>query len=110
MPSESHVAFLELPDFRGDSLKVTESDPQPIVPHRALFIVYVLKDDLKRLWHFRLPTSALRLWRGWRRRALRRNILPLRKFTAMREHHLDGILSHCRYPSNSPILGAATQD
>jgi transposase len=32
--------------------------------NRALFIVYVLKDDLKRLWHFRYPKAALRFWQG----------------------------------------------
>lgn len=72
--------------------------------NRALFIVYVLKDDLKRLWQYRSPVAALRFWKAWRRRALRSRIPALRKFTTMLERHLDGILSHCRYPMNSGVL------
>jgi len=72
--------------------------------NRALFIVYVLKDDLKRLWAYRSPAAARRFWLEWRRRALRSRIPALRKFTAMLERHLDGILSHCRYPINSGVL------
>ncbi len=72
--------------------------------NRALFIVYVLKDDLKRLWQYRSPVAALRFWKAWRSRALRSRIPALRKFTTMLERHLDGILSHCRYPINSGVL------
>jgi len=72
--------------------------------NRALFIVYVLKDDLKQLWRFRYRKAALRFWHQWRRRALRSRIPAHRKFTAMLERHLDGILSHCRFPINSGVL------
>ena len=72
--------------------------------NRALFIVYVLKDDLKRLWQYRSRAAALRFWKEWRRRALRSRLPALRKFTTMLERHLDGILSHCRYPINSGML------
>ena len=72
--------------------------------NRALFTVSVLTDDLKRLWQYRSPTAALRFWKEWRRRALRSRIPALRTFTAMLERHLDGILSHCRFPINSGVL------
>jgi transposase len=72
--------------------------------NRALFIVYVLKDDLKRLWQYRSPHAALRFWQEWRRRALRSRIPALQKFTAMLERRLDGILSHCRFLINSGVL------
>lgn len=72
--------------------------------NRRLFTVYVLKDDLKRLWQYRAPTAARRFWRDWRRRALQSRIPALRTFTAMLERHLEGILSHCRYPINSGVL------
>ncbi len=72
--------------------------------NRPLFIVYVLKDDLKQLWRFRYRNAAVRFWKQWRRRALRSRIPALLKFTAMLERHIDGILSHCRFPINSGIL------
>jgi transposase len=72
--------------------------------NRALFIVYVLKDDLKQLWRFRYPRAARRFWSHWRRRALASRIPALRKFVKILERHLDGILSHCRYPLNTGML------
>ena len=71
--------------------------------NRALFVVYVLKDDLKRLWQYGSAHAARRYWEEWRRRALRSRIPALQKFTAMLERHLDGILSHCRFPINSGV-------
>lgn len=72
--------------------------------NRALFIVYVLKDDLKRLWRYRYPAAARRCWRAWRRRALASRIPALVRFVAILERHLDGILSHCRYPLHTGLL------
>jgi hypothetical protein len=48
--------------------------------------------------------AARRLWLEWHHRALRSHFPALRKFTAMLERHLDGFLSHCRYPINSGVL------
>jgi transposase len=72
--------------------------------NRALFIVYVLKDDLKRLWQFRYPAAARRFWRDWRRRALASRIPALRRFVTLLERHLEGIISHCHYPLNTGLL------
>lgn len=72
--------------------------------NRALFIVYVLKDDLKQLWRFRYPQAARRFWRHWRRRAVASRIPALRTFVRILARHLDGILSHCRYPLNTGML------
>lgn len=72
--------------------------------NRALFIVYVLKDDLKHLWQYRYVGAARRFWQQWRRRALASRIPALRQFVAILERHLDGILSHCRYPLHTGIL------
>jgi transposase len=72
--------------------------------NRALFIVYMLKDDLKHLWDYHYPAAARRFWRAWRRRALASRIPALRQFVAILERHLDGILSHCRYRLHTGIL------
>jgi transposase len=71
--------------------------------NRKLFIVYVLKDDLKHLWHFHYPAAARRFWRAWRRRALASRIPALRRLTTIIERHLEGILSHCRYPLSTAM-------
>lgn len=72
--------------------------------NRALFTVYVLKDDLKQLWRFRYPGAAWRFWREWRRRALASRLPALKKFVRLLERHLTGILNHCRYPLNTGML------
>jgi transposase len=72
--------------------------------NRALFTVYVLKDDLKQLWRFRYPRAAWRFWLEWRRRALASRLPALRKFVRLLERHLAGILNHCRFPLNTGML------
>jgi len=72
--------------------------------NRALFVVYVLKDDLKHLWAYHYPGAARRFWRAWRRRAVASRIAALKQFVVILERHLDGILSHCRYPLHTSIL------
>ncbi len=72
--------------------------------NRALFIVYVLKDDLKQLWQYRAPYAARRWWRAWYRRALASRLAPLQRFARRLQPYLDGILSHCQYPINSGVL------
>jgi transposase len=72
--------------------------------NRALFITYLLKDDLKQLWRFRYPAAARRFWREWRRRAIASGLKPLLAFTKILEDHIEGIISHCTYPINSGVL------
>lgn len=72
--------------------------------NRALFIVYVLKDDLKQLWHYRYPAAARRFWRGWYRRALASRLPPLIRFARSLATRVDGVINHCRYPLNNGFL------
>lgn len=51
-----------------------------LAANRALFTVYVLKDDLKTLWDYRHAGYALRFWQQWYRRALHSRIEPLKAF------------------------------
>jgi len=75
-----------------------------LAANRALFIVYVLKDDLKRLWRFRYPGAARRFWHAWYRRALASRIPALRQFATNLAARIDGIISHCRYPLHTGLL------
>lgn len=72
--------------------------------NRALFIVYVLKDDLKHLWDYTYPGAARRFWRAWYRRARASRIPALIRFADNLAARLDGILAHCRYPLHTGLL------
>jgi transposase len=72
--------------------------------NRALFTVYVLKDDLKQLWRFRYPAAARRFWQQWYRRALASRLGPLIAFARNLAHRIDSVVSHCRYPLHTGLL------
>ncbi|MGC8817739.1 MAG: ISL3 family transposase, partial [Candidatus Hadarchaeum sp.] len=72
--------------------------------NKRLFTVYLLKDDLKRLWQYRSPYHAERFFRGWYLRAIYSKIEPLKKFARMLKRRLPGILAHCRYPLHTSVL------
>ncbi len=72
--------------------------------NRALFVVYVLKDDLKQLWRFRYPGAARRFWQEWYRRARASRIPALVAFAENLSARIGGVISHCRYPLHTGIL------
>ena len=72
--------------------------------NRRLATVYVLKDDLKVLWDYRLPSYAMQFWREWYARAIRSRIEPLKRFARQLAAKLDGVLSHCTYPLHTSLL------
>jgi transposase len=72
--------------------------------NRALFVVYVLKEDLKQLWRFRYPAAARRFWRQWYGRALASRLPPLLTFARNLAQRIDGVISHCRYPLHTGLL------
>ena len=73
------------------------------VNHR-LFVAYLLRDGLKRLWAYRYPEWARRWFHSWYRRAIGSRIGPLKRFARALKERLDGILAHCRHPINSGVL------
>ena len=72
--------------------------------NRKLATVYVLKDDLKSLWDYRLPNWAQQFFREWYARAIRSRIKPLQRFARALRERIDGILSHCQYPLHTSLL------
>lgn len=68
-----------------------------LAANRALLTVYLLKDDLKRLWGYRHAGWAKRAWLDWKRRALDSGLKPLKVFVRRLEPYLPGILAHCRW-------------
>lgn len=75
-----------------------------LAANRALFTVYVLKDDLKQLWQYTSVAAARRFWEQWYRRALRSRIAPLMRFARQLAAYLPGILSRCRYPFHTSFI------
>jgi len=75
-----------------------------LTANRALFTVYVLKDDLKALWEYRHSGYALRFWEQWYRRAMRSRIEPLKAFARRLKPYLPGILAHCRWPLGTNLI------
>jgi len=72
--------------------------------NRRLATVYVLKDDLKFLWTYRLPNWAMQFWRDWRSRAMHSAIQPLKRFTRRLAEKLAGLLAHCEFPLHTSLL------
>ena len=66
-----------------------------LAANRALFTCYVLKDDLKALWHYRHAGYAQRFWQQWYQRAIRSRIAPLVAFARNLKPYVPGILAHC---------------
>lgn len=85
---------------RAERIKLNEL----LAANRKLLTVYVLKDDLKRLWHYRYEGVARRFWDGWYSRAIRSRIEPLKEFARKLKVYLDGILAHCRWPLHTSLL------
>jgi transposase len=72
--------------------------------NRRLATVYVLKDDLKSLWDYRLPNWAYQFFREWYARAIRSRIKPLQHFARALREKVEGILAHCQYPLHTSLL------
>lgn len=72
--------------------------------NRHLMSVYVMKDDLKELWDYRLPGAAMNFWRSWYARATHSRIAPLITFAKKLKGYLPGIVSHCRWPLHTSVL------
>lgn len=83
-----------------DRIRLTEL----LAVNHALFVVYVLKDDLKQLWAYRSVAAARRFWRQWYQRALRSRLGPLQRFARLLARHIPGILAHCRYPLHTGLV------
>jgi transposase len=72
--------------------------------NRRLATVYVLKDDLKSLWDYRLPNWANQFFHEWYARAVRSRIEPLKRFARQLREKIDGVLAHCQYPLHTSLL------
>lgn len=72
--------------------------------NRPLSVVYLMRDELKALWHYRYAAYAEKLWRQWYHRATHSRIEPLKRFARRLKPYVAGILAHCRYPLGTNLI------
>jgi transposase len=72
--------------------------------NRKINKVYILKDDLKELWHYKSEAWARKWFKSWYRRAIYSRIEPLKDFAKMLKRHLEGIINHCKYQIHTGML------
>ena len=72
--------------------------------NHALFVVYVLKEDLKDLWNHRSIAEARQAWNDWYNRAMTSDIPQLVDFARRLSRRIEQILNHCLYPLHTGIV------
>ena len=78
--------------------------------NRPLFIAYVLKEDLRQLWHLPNRWEAERFLFDWIRKALSSGILLLSRFAKKLKRHAAGILNYFDFPiSTAKVEGINNQ-
>lgn len=66
--------------------------------NKALTTVYILKDYLKKLWHYRYPKCAESFLNYWCSIAMESKIRPVIAFVKTLKKYAYGIINHCRFP------------
>lgn len=75
-----------------------------LAANQSISTVYVMKDDLKQLWHFCSVAEARCFWKQWYQRAMESSIAPLMKFAKRLDGYIEGIVSHARWPIHTSLL------
>lgn len=69
-----------------------------------LMTVYILRDELKRLWFYRRAQWAEKAWEQWQSQAKQSGIAALKLFAQRLESYWHGIVARCRHPLNTSIV------
>ncbi|ONP86079.1 ISL3 family transposase, partial [Burkholderia cenocepacia] len=72
--------------------------------NQPLLCVYLLRDELKRLWFYQRPAWAQRAWEQWVRQARQSGIAPLKLFAERLQNYWHGIRARCRHPLNTSVV------
>lgn len=75
-----------------------------LAANQPLLCVYLLRDQLKRLWYYRREAWAKKAWDEWLLQAQESGIAALQLFARRLTGYLHGILSHCRHPLNTSVV------
>jgi len=96
--------FLLLRGQENLSIPAKEKLQKLLQINRNLFIAYVLKEELRRLWRFESREEAERFFFDWIRKALNSGIRKLVKFATRLLRHAEGVLSYFRYPISTAMV------
>ena len=75
-----------------------------LTANQPLLCVYLLRDELKRLWFYRKPAWAQRAWQHWCEQAQESAIPALQLFATRLQAYWHGILARCRHPLNTSVV------
>lgn len=75
-----------------------------LAANQPLLTVYVLRDELKRLWFYRKPAWAQKAWENWCEQARQSEIPALKLFAQRLQGYWHGILARCRHPLNTSVV------
>lgn len=75
-----------------------------LAANHALFVVYVLKEDLRQLWRYRYPKAARRAWQSWYARACESGIPALVRFAHRLALAADYIVNHARHQLHTSLV------
>ncbi|PAK14197.1 ISL3 family transposase [Burkholderia ubonensis] len=75
-----------------------------LAANQSLLCVYVLRDELKRLWFYRKPAWAEKAWEQWFEQAQQSSIAALQKFAERLQGYWHGIVTRCRHPLNTSVV------
>ncbi|MAT65482.1 MAG: ISL3 family transposase, partial [Gammaproteobacteria bacterium] len=75
-----------------------------LAANQALLTVYLLRDELKRLWHYRRRGWAQKAWQNWFEQARDSGIDALQRFARRLGPYLHGILARCQHPLNTSVV------
>ncbi|AJK44765.1 ISL3 family transposase [Burkholderia plantarii] len=72
--------------------------------NQPLLCVYLLRDELKRLWFYRKPAWAQKAWEHWIEQAAQSGIAALKLFARRLQGYWHGIVARCRHPLNTSVV------
>ncbi|MBB3262026.1 transposase [Paraburkholderia bannensis] len=84
----------------GQSVQLKEL----LAANQPLLCVYVLRDELKRLWFYRKPAWAQKAWEQCFEQARQSGIAALQLFALRLQGYWHGILARRRHPLNTSIV------
>lgn len=72
--------------------------------NEAITTVYILKDYLKKLWHYKYPKSAKKAIDNWCSLAYESGIRAVKAFAKPLKRYAYGIINHCKFPIHTSRL------
>ena len=96
-----YLLLKNAPNLLGSQRKALQ---ELLAANKALNTVYVLKDQLKRIWDYKHPAWARKALDQWCALAHASGIPALAAFARSLCRHEKGIVNHCRYPIHTGRL------